>query len=124
MKKPTASELEILQLLWAKSPLTVKEINESLNIIKPTGYTTTLKIMQIMTGKKILKREVSGKKHLYWPVLEEENTQIALVDRLLEKAFNGSAKKLVMQVLGNHKSSQEEIEEIRALLNQIEKEES
>lgn len=123
MSKPTSSELEILQLLWAKNPLTVREVNERLNKVKPTGYTTTLKIMQIMISKKFLKREVSGKRHLYWPLLNEDDTQMALVDRLLEKAFNGSAKKMVMQVLGSHKSTKEEIMEIRKFLDEIEKNE-
>ncbi len=122
MIKPTSSELEILKILWLKHPKSVKEINEILNEKKKTGYTTTLKIMQIMTEKKLLSREISGKKHLYSPLVLEDDTQRAFIDRILESAFNGSVKKMVMQALGNHKTNKDEIKEIRKLLDKIEKE--
>lgn len=116
----TNAELEILQILWKNSPLSVKEINDILNKKKRTGYTTTLKIMQIMTDKGILGRETEGKKHLYHSKIKEDETQKALLDKFLDKTFMGSAQKLIMKALGSYKSSKEEIEEIRAMLNKIE----
>jgi predicted transcriptional regulator len=122
MVQLTSAELEILQILWKNSPLSVKEINDLLNEKKQTGYTTTLKIMQIMTGKGILGRESNGKKHLYYPEIKEDETQQVLLDKFLDKAFMGSAQKLIMKALGSYKSSKEELGEIRALLDKIEKE--
>ncbi|MFC2138250.1 BlaI/MecI/CopY family transcriptional regulator [Bacteroidota bacterium] len=121
MSKPTTSELEILQLLWEKEPQTVKEINEAINLKKPTGYTTTLKILQIMTEKGFVEREVNGKKHLYYPKLKESNTQKAMIDKLLDSAFMGSAQKLIIRTLGNYKASKEEIKEIRQMLDKLDK---
>ena len=120
-KTPTAAELEILTLLWEKSPQTVKDIHETLSKRKDVGYTTTLKIMQVMTSKGIVQREPDGKSHLYYPVLEKRQTQGKLLDTLLDAAFGGSAASLVMQALGNHKASKEELDKIKELIQQIEK---
>ncbi|MBN1953379.1 MAG: BlaI/MecI/CopY family transcriptional regulator [Bacteroidales bacterium] len=115
--RPTASELEILQILWKNNPLTVKEINDELNIQKDTGYTTTLKLMQIMHTKGILLREREGKKHLYYPLIQEEETHKALLDQFLDNTFKGSAQKLIMKILGNYETSEEELIEIRKLID-------
>ncbi|HPG38001.1 MAG TPA: BlaI/MecI/CopY family transcriptional regulator [bacterium] len=117
--KPTEAELEILHILWQTGPASVKFVNDTLQAKKPVGYTTTLKIMQIMTQKGILKREKTGKSHLYIPVLQEHETQNALINKLLETAFGGSALNLVMQALGNRKTSNEEIEQIKEFLDHL-----
>jgi len=120
MTKPTDAELEVLQILWQFGPCTVRFINDKLGELRKVGYTTTLKIMQIMVEKGLLKRDVEHRSHLYIPALEEKETQKALVGRLLKTAFGGSAMKLVMQALGIHKASQEEISRIREFLDQME----
>jgi BlaI family penicillinase repressor len=118
-KKPTAAELEILQILWKYKSGTVKFVHERINTKKNVGYTTTLKIMQNMAAKKILKRKLQGKSHVYIPVIKKEETQSLLLDRFLETAFSGSAGNLVMQVLGNHKPSREEIQQIKELISKM-----
>ena len=120
MPKPTEAELEILQLLWQHGPSTVRFVNDKLNEKKETGYTTTLKIMQIMTSKNMLKREEDGRSHVYKAVMKEEETQQQLLDRFLDTAFRGSAARLVMQALGNAKPSKEELEEIKKLIQKME----
>jgi predicted transcriptional regulator len=118
--RPTAAELEVLQILWKHGPCTVRFVNDRLNQKKTVGYTTTLKIMQLMFEKKLLERDESTRSHLYRPVVKENETQGLLLDRFLETAFGGSALKLVMQALGNHKASKEEISQIRDLLDNLE----
>ena len=118
--KPTYSELEILQVIWQYGPSSVRFINEKLNRRKQVGYTTTLKIMQIMTEKGILERKEEGRKHIYTAVIQEKETQNLLLGKFLETTFEGSAMKLVMQALGNHKASPEELEELKALIEKIE----
>ncbi len=122
MSKPTEAELEVLQVLWEKGACTVKQVHEALAKNKEVGYTTTLKIMQNMYDKKLLSREPAGRSHIYTAMVSEEATQQKLLDRFLKSAFGGSAMKLVMQALGNHQPSKEEIESIKALLEQKEKE--
>jgi len=119
--KPTAAELEILQILWEYDSATVKFVHEKINHKKDVGYTTTLKIMQNMAAKKIVRREPDGKKHVYMPVLKQQETQNLLIDKFLNATFSGSASKLVMQVLGNHKTSKEELKRIRELIKKLEK---
>lgn len=119
---PTESELEILQVLWHRGPSTVREVNDELSEKREVGYTTTLKLMQIMTEKKLLSRVKAGKTHIYKADAGEEATQKAMLDRITDTAFGGSAMKLVMQALGNHNASQAEIRQIRDFLDQIEKE--
>jgi predicted transcriptional regulator len=118
--KPTEAELEILAVLWDQGPSTVREVNGILGKRREVGYTTTLKFMQIMTEKGILGREESGRTHIYRPKVTQEDVQGRLIDRLLETAFGGSASKLVMQALGNHKASSEELREIRELISRLE----
>lgn len=120
---PTPAELEILQVLWQHGPSTVRFINDRLNERKPVGYTTTLKIMQLMTAKGLLARDDAARSHVFRPLLRQQEIQSSLVDNLLRTAFGGSAARLVLQALGNHKASPQEIREIRRLLQQMEKEE-
>jgi BlaI family transcriptional regulator, penicillinase repressor len=120
--KPTDSELEILQILWQNGPSTVKTVNEKLNEKKEVGYTTTLKIMQIMNEKNIVERDENERSHVYSAAIKENEIQKVLLDKLLETAFSGSAANLVMQALGNSQPSKDELKKIRELLNQIEKE--
>jgi BlaI family penicillinase repressor len=117
--KPTAAELEVLQILWKYKSATVKFVHEKINHKKNVGYTTTLKIMQNMAAKNIVRRELNGKSHVYIPVLKQEETQNLLLNGFLETAFSGSASKLVMQVLGNHKTSKEELKQIKELINKL-----
>jgi predicted transcriptional regulator len=119
---PTAAELEILSILWERQPLTVKDIHDELSQTKEVGYTTTLKIMQNMTVKGLLRREPNGKNHLYYSVHRKEDTRGTLLDRFLDSAFAGSASGLVMQLLGNRKTSKKELEQIKQIIEQMEKE--
>ena len=118
--KPTEAELEILQILWDSGPSTVRFVNDKLNLRKEVGYTTTLKIMQIMTEKNLLSRDEENKSHIYSAVYKKDETQKVLLDKFLESTFGGSASKLVLQALGNRKTSKKEIEEIRKFLDKIE----
>ncbi len=117
--KPTDSELEILHVLWTNGPSTVRQVYGSLSLSRDIGYTTALKLMQIMHEKGLLTREETNRSHTYAAAVTEEDTQRGLVDRFVETAFRGSASKLVMQVLGQHKASRQELNEIKKLLNQI-----
>lgn len=119
-KTPTASELEILGLLWKTSPLSVKEVHEQLGEKKGVGYTTTLKIMQLMVSKGILKREQQGKSHIYYPAQDQNHIQERLLDTFLDSAFGGSASSLVMQLLGNNKASKDELDKIKEFIRNIE----
>ncbi|MGB0522448.1 MAG: BlaI/MecI/CopY family transcriptional regulator [Flammeovirgaceae bacterium] len=120
--KPTDAELAILQVLWQLGSCTVREVNDELSKEKEVGYTTTLKLMQIMTEKGLLIRDSSSRTHVYAAKVTEDETQKKLVDRLLNTAFGGSAMKLVMQALGNKKSKPEELQQIRNWLDEMEKE--
>ncbi|WP_138991594.1 BlaI/MecI/CopY family transcriptional regulator [Larkinella sp. C7] len=117
--KPTESELEILQVLWEKGPSTVRQVNEHLSQTRDIGYTTTLKLMQIMHEKGLLSRTEEGRYHVYQALIGEEETQQHLLDRFVDTAFRGSAMKLVMQVLGNSKATPRELEELQKLINQL-----
>ncbi|MBX3006530.1 MAG: BlaI/MecI/CopY family transcriptional regulator [Melioribacteraceae bacterium] len=121
LPKPTESELEILQILWSEGGSTVKAVNEILNLKRDTGYTTTLKILQIMNEKGLVFRNEDERSHVYSAAIYENDVQKVLVDKLLDSAFSGSAAKLVMQALGNSKPSKEELKKIRELLNEMEK---
>ncbi len=118
--RPTDRELTILRILWDNGPSTVREVNEVMNEDQDTGYTTTLKLMQIMTDKGLLSRDDSQFKHVYKPALTEEKAQKQLVGDLLERAFSGSAEKLVMRALSAKKVPPEELEKIRKMLDEIE----
>ncbi|SEB13464.1 BlaI/MecI/CopY family transcriptional regulator [Pedobacter hartonius] len=117
--KPTESELEILQILWEKGNCTVRDVHDILTRNKEAGYTTTLKLMQIMHEKGLVKRDTSSKTHIYSALASQQKTQQHLVSRLIDNAFNGSAARMVMQALGNHKSSKDEIEAIKKYLNDL-----
>ena len=120
LPEPTKAELEILQVLWEFGPSTVRFVNEKLNENREVNYTSTLKQMQILTEKGILKRDESQMKHIYIPVEAEEKTKVQLLDRFVNTLYKGSASQLMMQLLGNEKTSKEEIEEIRRLLEGME----
>ena len=120
MLKPTDSELEILAFLWQNGPSTVRQVHDYLAQTKDAGYTTTLKLMQIMQEKGLLTRTEEGRSHIYTAQVSEEETQQSLLGRFVETTFRGSAAQLVMQALGNHQTSAEELEEIRQLLNELE----
>jgi len=119
--KPTDSELEILQVIWLHGPVSVRFVNDELNRKKQVGYTTTLKLMQIMREKGLLMRSEDGRKHIYNVILKEKETKNLLLDKFVKTAFGGSAMDLVMQALGNHKSTPDELEELKALINKIER---
>ena len=120
-RKPTESELEILQVIWTYGPSTVRFINEKLNARKKVGYTTTLKIMQIMYEKAMLIRDEHSRTHIYSANLDKEETQNLLLNRFLQNTFGGSASKMVMQALGNYEASAEELEEIKKLIENLKK---
>jgi BlaI family penicillinase repressor len=118
--EPTRSELEILQVLWQYGPSTVRFVNDQLNERKrEVNYASTLKLMQIMVEKGILKRDESTMKHVYEPVLEEQKAKAYLVDRFVDSLFQGSASNLMMQLLGNKKTSRKELEQIKDMLNNL-----
>ncbi|MBS1759856.1 MAG: BlaI/MecI/CopY family transcriptional regulator [Bacteroidetes bacterium] len=119
--KPTESELEILQILWAKGTATVRDVHEELIQSKDVGYTTTLKLMQIMHEKGIVKRDDSMRTHIYQPVANKESTQKHLLHKMIDSLFGGSPTQLVMQALGdnNYKASKEELEKIQSLLDNL-----
>lgn len=120
--EPTKSELEILQVLWQHGPSTVRFVNDELNSQKrEVNYTSTLKLMQIMLDKGLLKRDDSTMKHVYSPAEEENKTKNFLLGKFIDNMYNGSASKLMMQLLGNKKTSKKEIDAIRDLLKQIDK---
>src|SRR6187549_1469524 len=117
-KEPTKSELEILQVLWQHGPSTVRFVNDQLNAQKrAVQYTSTLKLMQIMAEKKMLKRDETNMKHIYIAAIEEQKTKSYLLERFVDSMFNGSASSLMMQLLGNKKTSPEELKQIKELLN-------
>jgi BlaI family transcriptional regulator, penicillinase repressor len=117
--KPTESELEILQVLWEKDQASVREVHEELLKTKDVGYTTTLKLMQIMYDKGLVKRDDSFKTHIYQASVSKEKTQKHLVGKMVNTLFGGSPAGLVLQALGNHKTSPAELEEIQRLLNNL-----
>jgi predicted transcriptional regulator len=117
--KPTESELEILQVLWDKDLASVREVHEELAKYKDVGYTTTLKLMQIMHEKGLVKRDDSFKTHIYQAAVSKERTQKHLLGKMIDTLFGGSSTELVLQALGNHKASPEELEEIQRLLNNL-----
>ena len=120
MTKPTESELEILALLWELEEASVRQIHERLAETKDTGYTTTLKIMQIMHAKGMVSRDEQDRSHIYRPATNQKETQNSLLKNLVNTAFGGSAQNLVMQALGQENPSKEELDEIRAFLDQLE----
>ena len=119
-KRPTDAELVILNVLWQQGPSTVRQVNRTLNERRPTGYTTTLKQMQVMTGKGLLVRDESRRPQVYRPAFSQNKTRRQLVEHLMERAFGGSARKLVLQVLRTKDVSAGELSRVEALLNKLE----
>ena len=119
--KPTDSELEILRVLWDKGEATVREVHEELVAIKDCGYTTTLKLMQIMFEKGLVIRDDSSRTHIYQANVSREKTQQQLVNKMVDTLFSGSRSQLVMQALGAHTPSKEELDEIQQLLDSLKK---
>ena len=120
LPQPTDAELAILQVLWNRGPSTVREVHEILSERRTTGYTTTLKFMQIMAEKGLVRRDESRRTHVYEAEGNQDRTQHQLIRNLLDRAFEGSAKTLIMQALSANKSSAEELAEIRDLLDSLE----
>ena len=119
--RPTDSELEILRIIWKEGSCSVRQVNDELNKKKHVGYTTTLKLMQIMNEKGLLDREEKGRMHIYRASIKKEEAQTMLLERIVDTAFGGSAMQLVMQALGNHSATPEELDEIKILIRKIEK---
>lgn len=120
--EPTKSELEILQVLWQFGPSTVRFVNDTLNDQKrAVQYTSTLKLMQIMAEKGMLNTDKSSMKHIYSPAIEEKKTKGFLLEKFVDNMYNGSSSSLMMQLLGNKKTTREELDEIRAMLDKLDK---
>jgi BlaI family transcriptional regulator, penicillinase repressor len=121
LPRPTAAELAILRVLWRRGPSTVREVQEALSDERGTGYTTALKLLQIMTEKGLVRRDERVRTHVYAAALPAETTQRQLVRDLLDRAFGGSAQQLVLQALSANRTSKLELAEIRRLLDELEK---
>jgi BlaI family penicillinase repressor len=119
--KPTESELEILQVLWQKGKATVREVHEELVTGKDIGYTTTLKLMQIMNDKGLVDRDDSARTHIYKAATDKENTQKFLLNKFIGNLFGGSSTQLVMQALGSQQVTEEELDQIQSLIDNLKK---
>src|SRR5688500_18489225 len=115
--RPTDAELAILRVLWERGPSTVRQVHESLTPVRPAAYTTALKMLQIMTEKGLVRRDETDRTHIYEARLTQDQTQRQLVRDLLDRAFGGSASKLVMQALATRPASAEELTQIRELID-------
>jgi len=122
LPRPTDAELELLGVLWTRGPSTVREVHDEISKNRATGYTTVLKMLQIMAGKGLVDRDEVHRVHVYRAALAQEDTQRALVGDLLDRVFNGSAAKLVMHALASKKASAEDRVLIQKLLNEYEQE--
>jgi predicted transcriptional regulator len=118
--KPTQAELEILRVLWSRGPSSVREVQQMLAEERDSGYTTVLKILQIMAGKGLVDRDEQGRTHVYRAALPQEQTQRQLVRDLLERAFDGSSSQLILQALAARRATPEEMREIRRMLDRAE----
>ena len=121
LQKPTAAELQILQVLWERGPSTVREVQEALQAEKALGYTTVLKLMQIMTAKGLVRRNEDQRAHVYEAQQPAEKTKRQLAADMLERVFDGSARELLLHALAAQRSSRQEIEELRSLLDEHER---
>ncbi|PTT01531.1 transcriptional regulator [Pedobacter sp. HMWF019] len=119
--EPTKAELEILQVLWSFGASTVRFVNDKLNENREVNYTSTLKLMQIMADKGILKRDESQMKHIYHVAEKEQKTKDFLLEKFIDTMYNGSAAKLMMQLMGNKKTSKEDLDTIKQLLKKLDK---
>jgi BlaI family transcriptional regulator, penicillinase repressor len=120
-RKPTATELEILRVLWTRGPSTVREVHDSLNEKRAMGYTSVLKFLQIMTAKGTVRRDETQRAHVYEACLPAEQTKRQLAGDMLQRVFEGSASQLMMHALAGRKASSQEIDEIRRLLDEYER---
>lgn len=120
VSKPTESELDILKILWENGDCTVRQVHEILASNKEIGYTTTLKLMQIMHGKGLVERDESSKTHIYKALVSRDKAEKQVLNKIIKDVFDGSAARLVMQALGNHQASDAELEKIKQLLNELE----
>ena len=118
--KPTDAELGILRVLWSRGPSTVRQVHDALNEVRPTGYTTALKLLQIMADKGLVARDETDRTHVYNATVGESETQRQLLDDLMTRAFRGSAMTLVMQALSGAKATPDELARIRKLLDEHE----
>ena len=118
--RPTAGELAILHVLWTRGPSTVREVHEQLSAERPTGYTTVLKLLQIMADKNLVRRDEKRRAHVYRARIPREQTQAQLVGDLVDRVFGGSASRLVMQALSSKRASATELAEIRRTLDDME----
>src|ERR1700712_41265 len=119
--KPTESELEILQVLWDRKQATVRTVHEELSKTKDSGYTTTLKLLQIMFEKGLVTRNDTNKTHIYAPAISRQRTQKQFLDKMINTLFAGSSTQLVLHALGNQKASKDELEEIQKYLDNLKK---
>ncbi|MEB0261034.1 MULTISPECIES: BlaI/MecI/CopY family transcriptional regulator [unclassified Mucilaginibacter] len=119
--KPTESELEILQVIWKSGQCSVRDVHEELTKSKDAGYTTTLKLMQIMHEKGLVERDTAAKTHLYKALISREQAQQGALDKIISTVFKGSTSDLVIQALGQHRASKDEIDAIKNFLDQFEK---
>ena len=118
--RPTEKELEILQILWMKGPVAVKDVHEAMGGEAQNGYTTILKLLQIMHEKGLVSHQKSGKLHLYEAIVSKKDTRQFMLDKMIHTVFQGSAMELVMSALGNKKSTKEELSEIKRYLEELE----
>lgn len=119
-QRPTDAELAILRVLWTIGPATVRQVHDALSREQTTGYTTVLKLMQIMTEKGLVDRDESQRAHVYTPRMSEQKTQRQLIADLADRAFGGSPSKLVLQALSSKRASMADLEAIREMLDQLE----
>lgn len=124
MRKPTRAELKILNVLWSRNTCTVREVHDVLHLREPIGYTTVLKLLQLMHSKGLVERDDSQRAHVYRAAVSKERTQKYLLVDLVQRVFDGSSSQLVLHALGSQHTSPEELREIRRLLNKLDKEDS
>lgn len=117
--KPTESEIEILSILWDRKMATVREVHEELLKTKEAGYTTTLKLMQIMFEKGLVTRDDSSKTHIYKPFVNKEKTQKQFLNKMIDSLFSGSSTELVLRALGNKNTTDEELDRIQGLIKEL-----
>lgn len=122
--RPTEGELEILHVLWAHDACTVREVHDVLSTVVGTGYTTTLKLLQVMHAKGLVERDDSQRAHVYRAAVSKERTQKRFLLDMVQRVFEGSSSQLVLRALGSQHASREELREIRSLLNKLDKDAS
>lgn len=121
LPRPTESELEILHILWTRGACTVRDVHDVLHLGDGTGYTTALKLLQVMHAKGLVERDDSQRAHVYQAAISKERTQKHFMADMVQRVFEGSSSQLVLQALGNQRASREELDAIRQLLNQLDK---